>query len=205
MKYWILEILNIFAIPAILILAVIVTLLSLIDINIQETSNVVLGVMLGVALGFSADLIKRGLDDFTKTQKLKKISLRLLGEDAEGIYRLLWLWEWARKTKQIPEELKKQVPPMISLNYWDILKHDKEFLLLGVDNPFNEIFKCMWDFESINSQIKLAEGGDKDANNLAIKLFDINVKGKYHKKLLLFFKTEQEIKELDKKYSDRKT
>jgi len=50
MKYWILEILNIFAIPAILILAVIVTLLSLIDINIQETSNVVLGVMLGVHL-----------------------------------------------------------------------------------------------------------------------------------------------------------
>ena len=63
----------------------------------------------------------------------------------------------------------------------------------------------MWNFESINSQIKLAEEGDKDAANLAIKLFDITVKEKYHKKLLLLFKTEQEIKELDKKYSDRKT
>ncbi len=207
MKYWILEILKIFAIPAILILVVFVTLLRFIDINIQETLNVILAVMLGITLGFSADLIKRGLDDFTKTQKLKKISLRLLGEDAEGIYRLHWLWEWARKYKssQISEDIKKQIPPMINLNYWDILKHDKEFLLLGTDNPFNEIFKNMWNFESINSQIKLAEEGDKDATNLAIKLFDITVKEKYHKKLLLLFKTEQEIKELDKKYSDRKT
>ena len=207
MKYWILEILKIFAIPAILILVVFVTLLRFIDINIQETSNVILGVMLGITLGFSADLIKRGLDDFTKTQKLKKISLRLLGEDAEGIYRLHWLWEWARKHKssQISEDIKKQIPPMINLNYWDILKHDKEFLLLGTDNPFNEIFKSMWNFESINSQIKLAEEGDKDAANLAVKLFEITVKEKYHKKLLLLFKTEQEIKELDKKYSDRKT
>ena len=207
MKYWILEILKIFAIPAILILVVFVTLLGFIDINIQETSNVILAVMLGITLGFSADLIKRGLDDFTKTQKLKKISLRLLGEDAEGIYRLHWLWEWARKYKssQISEDIKKQIPPMINLNYWDILKHDKEFLLLGTDNPFNEIFKSMWNFESINSQIKLAEEGDKDAANLAVKLFEITVKEKYHKKLLLLFKTEQEIKELDKKYSDRKT
>ena len=207
MKYWILEILKIFAIPAILILVVFVTLLRFIDINIQETLNVILAVMLGITLGFSADLVKRGLDDFTKTQKLKKISLRLLGEDAEGIYRLHWLWEWARKYKssQISEDIKKQIPPMINLNYWDILKHDKEFLLLGTDNPFNEIFKSMWNFESINSQIKLAEEGDKDAANLAIKLFDITVKEKYHKKLLLLFKTEQEIKELDKKYSDRKT
>lgn len=207
MKYWILEILKIFAIPAILILTIIIILPRFIDINFQETSNVVLGVMLGVVLGFSADLIKRGLDDFTKTQKLKKVSLRLLGEDAEGIYRLHWLWEWARKYKssQISEDIKKQIPPMINLNYWDILKHDKEFLLLGTDNPFNEIFKSMWNFESINSQIKLAEEGDKDAANLAVKLFEITVKGKYHKKLLLLFKTEQEIKELDKKYSDRKT
>jgi hypothetical protein len=207
MKYWILEILKIFAIPAILILTIIIILPRFIDINFQETSNVVLGVMLGVVLGFSADLIKRGLDDFTKTQKLKKVSLRLLGEDAEGIYRLHWLWEWARKYKssQISEDIKKQIPPMINLNYWDILKHDKEFLLLGTDNPFNEIFKSMWNFESINSQIKLAEEGDKDAANLAVKLFEITVKEKYHKKLLLLFKTGQEIKELDKKYSDRKT
>ena len=205
MKYWILEILKIFAIPAFLIFAVIITLIKFIDTNIQETSNVILGVMLGIALGFSADLIKRGLDDFTKTRKLKKISLRLLAEDAEGIYRLHWLWEWARKSNRIPEDVKKRIPPMINLNYWDILKHDKEFLLLGVDNPFNEIFKCMWNFESINSQVKLAEGGDKEAINLAVKLFDITVEGKYHKKLLLFFKTEQEIKELDKKYLDRKS
>lgn len=205
MKYWILEILKIFAIPAILILTIIVILSRFIDINFQETSNVVLGVMLGVVLGFSADLIKRGFDDLTKMQRFKKISLRLLEEDAEDIYRLLWLWEWAKKSNQIPEDVKKQTPPMIILNYWNFLKKDKEFLLLGFNNPFNEIFKYMWNFEKINSQIRLAEGGDKEAANTAVMLYEITVKERYHNKLLLLFKTEQEIKELDKNYSDRKT
>ncbi|MCK4309765.1 MAG: hypothetical protein KAW42_07295 [Candidatus Atribacteria bacterium] len=205
MKYWILEILKVFAVPAILILIIIVVLTRFIDITNQEISNVVLGVMLGVILGFSADLIKRGFDDLTKMQRFKKISLRLLEEDAEDIYRLLWLWEWSHKSNQIPEDVKKQTPPMIILNYWNILKQDKEFLLLGVNNPFNEIFKYMWNFEKINSQIRLAEGGDKEAANTAVILYEITVEERFHKKLLLIFKTEQEIKELDKIFTDRKT
>src|SRR5665648_356594 len=116
MKYWISEIVKIFAIPAILIFAVIVTLIKFININIPETSNVILGVMLGVALGFSADLIKRGLDEFIKTRKFKKISLRLLGADAENIYRTFWIWEWAQKSFQKPKDIKKLIPPMINLN-----------------------------------------------------------------------------------------
>jgi len=205
MKYWILEILKIFAIPATLILTIIVILPRFIDINLQETSNVVLGVMLGVVLGFSADLIKRGFDDLAKMRRFKKISLRLLEEDAEDIYRLLWLYEWTQKSNQISKVIKKQIPPMINLNYWNVLKRDKEFLLLGVDEPLNDIFKYMWTFEKINSQIRLAEEGSEKAANIAIKLYKITIKEGYHKKLLLLFKTEQEIKELDKKYTDRKT
>ncbi|GAH66272.1 unnamed protein product, partial [marine sediment metagenome] len=51
MKYWILEILKILAIPAIFIFITIITLTGFIDINNQEISNVVLGVMLGIILG----------------------------------------------------------------------------------------------------------------------------------------------------------
>jgi len=115
MKYWILEISKILAIPAIFILITIVILTRYIDINNQEISNVVLGVMLGVILGFSADLIKRGIDDLTKTQRLKKISLKLLEQDAENIYRNICLWDLFQKQDNIPKEDKVHIPPEIDL------------------------------------------------------------------------------------------
>lgn len=198
MKYSISEILDKFKIPAILILVVIGALLIF---NIREASDVILGVTLGVVLGFAADLIKKELDSLNRKQKFKEISLRLLGEDAESIYRTFWLWEWARKSFQRPKDVKKLTPPMISLNYWDILKHDKEFLVLGVDSPFKQIFNCMWSFESTNSEIKLAKRGEEEDINIAVRTFDNTTKEKYHKRLLLLFKTEQEIKELEEKYS----
>ncbi len=89
MKYRILEILKAFAIPAILIIVTLSFILKFIDVRNQEMSGVVLGVMLGVILGFAADLIKRGLDDLLKKQKLRKVSLKLLEEDAKGIYRTI--------------------------------------------------------------------------------------------------------------------
>ncbi len=202
MKYWILEILNAFTIPAILIVIVIVVLTTFIDINNQEISQIVLALMLGVIFGFSADLIKQGLNDLTKMKKLRKMSLRLLEEDAEDIYLLLWLYEWAQKSNQISEDVEKQLPPMIDFKYWNFLKQDKEFLLLGVNEPFNTIFNNMWNFEKINSQIRLAERGNKEAAELAIRLYNITVEKGSHKRLLLLFKTEQEIKELDKIYTE---
>ncbi len=144
MKYPISEIVNKFKIPAILILVVIGALLIF---NIREASDVILGVALGVVLGFAADLIKKELDSLNRKKIFKEISLRLLGEDAENIYKIFWLWEWTRKSFQKVKDVKKLIPPMINLNYWDILKHDKEFLVLGVDSPFKEIFNCMWGFE----------------------------------------------------------
>lgn len=202
MKYWILGILKILAIPAILIFITVVVLVTFVDINNQETSNVVIGIMLGVMLGFSAGLIKRGFDDLTKMWRLRKMSLRLLEEDAEDIYLLLWLYEWAQKSNQISEDVEKQLPPMIDFKYWNLLKQDKEFLLLAVTEPFNKIFNYMWDFEKTNSQIRLAERGSKEAANIAIKSYKSHVKKEDHKKFLLHFKTEQEIKELDKKYTE---
>jgi len=200
MKYWILEISKILAIPAIFILMTIVILTRFIDINNQEISNVVLGVMLGVILGFSADLIKRGIDDLTKTRRLSKISLKLLEQDAENIYKEIYLWSLFQKADNIPMEAKAHIPAEIDLKYWNFLKQDKEFLMLGANEPFNKIFHIMWDFEKINYQIELAKRGNKGAFQLAIGLYQLTVKDEIHKKLLLMFKTEQEIKEIDEKY-----
>ena len=204
MKYWILEISKILAIPAIFILMTIVILTRFIDINDQEISNVVLGIMLGVILGFSADLIKRGIDDLTKTRRLSKISLKLLEQDAESIYREIYLWSLFQKASDIPVEAKAHIPPEINLKYWNFLRQDKEFLMLGANEPFNKIFYIMWDFEKINYQIELAKRGNKAAFQLAIGLYQLTVKDEIHKKLLLMFKTEQEIKEIDEKYSKPK-
>ena len=193
MKYWFLEILKAFAIPVILIIITIIVFIKFIYINNQETSHIVLGIMLGVILGFTADLIKRGLDDLSKLHKMRKISLRLLEEDAEDIYRIVWLWESSPKSDY--------TPPEFDLKYWNLLKQDKEFLMLGVNEPFNEIFKMMWNFEKINYQIKLA----KKENHLVKYLpYQLIISQEAHKKLLLMFKTEQEIKEIDKKYAERK-
>ena len=204
MKYWFLEILKAFAIPAILILLAVAFFKRFIDINNQEISNVVLGVMLGVVLGFSADLIKRGLDDLTKMQKLKKISLRLLEQDADSAYRGIYIWGLFQKADNIPIEDKASIPPEIDLKYWNFLKRDKEFLMLGASEPFNKIFNIMWDFEKTNYLIELAKRGNKGAIQLAIALYNLNVKDGIHRKLLRMFKTEQEIEEIDKKYTERK-
>ena len=204
MKYWLLEILKAFAVPIVLIIVTITALLRSIDINNQETSQIVIGVMLGVVLGFSADLIKRGFDDLTKTQRLRKISLKLLEQDADSTYRGIYLWGLFQKADNIPIEDKAHIPPEIDLKYWNFLKQDKEFLMLGANEPFNEIFNIMWDFEKINYQIELAKRGNKGAFQLAIGLYQITIKEGIHKKLLLMFKTEQEIKEIDEKYSKPK-
>lgn len=196
MKYWFLEILKAFAIPIVLIIVIITTLLRFIDINNQETSQIVIGVMLGVALGFSADLIKRGFDDLTKLQKMRRISLRLLEEDAEDIYRIVWLWNSSPKSDSMP--------PEFDLKYWNILKKDKEFLMLGVDKPFNKIFKMMWNFEKINYQIKLSKNEYFRTYLGKSKFYRLIVMQGAHKKLLLMFKTEQEIEEIDKIYAERK-
>jgi len=194
MKYWFLEILKAFAIPVILIIITIIVFIKFIYINNQETSHIVLGIMLGVILGFTADLIKRGLDDLSKLHKMRKISLRLLEEDAEDIYRIIWLLESSPKSDY--------TPPEFDLKYWNLLKQDKEFLMLGVNEPFNEIFKMMWNFEKINYQIKL----EKKENHLVRYLpYQLIISQEAHKKLLLMFKTEQEIKEIDKKYAERKS
>jgi hypothetical protein len=96
------------------------------------------------------------------------------------------------------------IQPEIDLKYWNLLKQDKEFLMLGVNEPFNEIFKMMWNFEKINNQIKLEKKENRNTYLGKSLFYQLIGKNELHKKLLLMFKTEKEIKEIDKKYAERK-
>lgn len=200
MKYWILEILKAFAIPAILTIVTLSFILKFIDVRNQEISGVVLGVMLGVILGFTADLSKRGLDDLLKKQKLRKVSLKLLEEDAKGIYRTIWLYDRIMKDEKIPKEVKAHIPPELNLKYWRNLKESNEFLMLGAEEPFDKIFEEMWNFEQINEQIALTKQGNQQASAFARAFYKLAIDEQSHKKLLLFFKSEKEIEELDRKH-----
>lgn len=198
MKYRILEILKAFAIPAILVIVTLSFILKFIDVINQEMSGVVLGVMLGVILGFAADLIKRGLDDLLKKQKLRKVSLKLLEEDAKGIYRTIWLYDRMMKDEKIPKEVKGDIPPELNLRYWKNLKESIEFLMLGAEEPFDKIFEEIWNFEQINDQIALAKQGNQQAGAFARVFYKVATDEQFHKKLLLFFKSEKEIEEFRK-------
>lgn len=200
MKYWILEILKAMVIPAILIIITLFFILEFIDVRNQEISRVVLGVMLGIILGFTADLIKRGFDDLLKKQKLRKVSLRLLEENTKEIYRTIWLYDRIMKDEKIPKEVKGHIPPELNLKYWKNLKESNEFLMLGAEEPFNKIFEEMWNFEQINEQIALTKQGNQQAGAFARTFYKLAADEQSHKKLLLFFKSEKEIEELDKKY-----
>ncbi len=200
MKYWILERLKAFTIPVILVIVTLFFILKFIDVGNQEISRVVLGVMLGVILGFTADLSKRRLDDLLKKQKLRKVSRKLLEEDAKGIYRTIWIYDRMTKNGKIPKELKGGIPPELNLRYWKNLKKSSEFLMLGAEEPFDKIFEKMWNFEQINKQIALAEQGSQKASAFAQTFYRVTIDEQSHKKLLLFFKSEKEIEELDRKH-----
>ena len=198
MKYWILEILKAFAIPAILMIVTLFFILKFIDVRNQEISRVVLGVMIGVVLGFTADLSKRSLDDLLKKQKLRKVSFRLLEQDAKGIYRTIWVYDSMMKNEKIPKEFKGRIPPELRLRYWEKLKESTEFLVLGTEEPFNRIFEQMWNFEEINEQIALAKQDNQEARVFAQAFYRVTIDEQSHKKLLLFFKSEKEIEEFRK-------
>lgn len=197
MKYWSSELLKAFAIPAIFIIVTLFFMLSFVDVKSKDTSRIVLGVMLGVVLGFTADLSKKGLDDLLKKQKLRKTSLKLLEEDAKGLYRMCWAYANLIRSQT---QMQPRLPPEYNLRYWKALQKDNDFLMLGAEEPFGKIFKSMWGFEEINEQVLLAKKGDREAENFARGLYKLYVENESHKKLLLLFKTEKEIEELDKRY-----
>ena len=194
------EIVRPFVVPILLIAVIVWFLYGRINLKNEEISRVVLGVMLGVILGFCADMIKRGLDDVTEKKQLQNVSILLLKEDAKNIYHKLWIWNRIINSKNTPQEIKDSLPPEFDLKYWSTLKKNMEFLMLGANEPFSEIFKEIWAFEEIDDLIKSAKQGDKTAYMFARAMYDSALEVNAHKKLLLHFMTEKEINNLESIY-----
>lgn len=168
------------------------------------SSHEILGVALGVVLGFVSQVTISTYDQFRKDQQLKRAAIKLLQQDAEGIYRIMWLYDGLLKLKR-PETagVESSVPPRLKMQYWDKLKQDQNFLLLAQDRRFAHIFRQFWEFETINELIDKAQTGDTNATRMAISIYQLAVKENNHRDLLLLFLSQNEIDELDRKHRER--
>ena len=168
----------------------------------EEAFNVVLGVALGVMLGFVADITKRSYDDFQQTRKLKVASLALLENDARQVFRTLWLHDTLIKAKHVPSRIKPRFPPFLEMHYWTSLKQSNDFLLLSSEEPFRKIFWLMWEFEKLNGYVVAAKAGDPKATQIATVVCGHLIDRQIHRELLSLFLSEKEIEELIREYLD---
>jgi hypothetical protein len=201
-KYLIIEIMESFWVPILFLILSIVFLFKLTNIKDKQTFQVVIGIVLGVVLGFTADIMKRSFDEYQCRMKLRNSSLKLLKNDAQGVYRTFWQYENMRKSPNLLFNAQSIIPPKLDLKYWSFLKKEKDFLLLASKPPFDQIFESIWELEKINDQIEKAQNGDNQARGFAIVFYNQTIDDKSHKKLLLLFMTLVEIEELEKKFNE---
>ncbi len=170
-----------------------------------ETINVTLGVMLGVALGFIADISKRSLDDFQKKNTLRKVAFALLKNDAEDIYRSMEsIGEMRVNKHKAPKELQnaidQQLPPPLELRYWKRLNQDNSFILLGSEEPFKSIFNDLWSIEQINKQIEQALQQNKQSYMFAMAMYNTSLEQRFHEELLTKFMESVELEDFKKNW-----
>jgi len=201
-KHSLIEIIESFWVPLFFLIFSIGFLFKLSNIKDTQTFQIVIGIVLGVVLGFTADIAKRSFDEYQCKMRLRKSSLKLLKNDAKGVYRTFWLYENMQKSKNLPFNAKSYLPLKLDLKYWSFLKNEKDFLILASKPPFDQLFESIWELEKINDQIEKAHGGDKQAQSFAIAFYKTAIQEKHHKKLLLFFMTLEEIEELEKEFNE---
>lgn len=187
-----------FTFPILLLAGLSILMIKIGAIQDKEKYNVVFGIALGVALGFTADIFKRTIDDVQNNNAWRKTALSLLRQDAIGIYHTLWLYDRMLKHPETPDHIKQGLPPPLEMKYWQRLKQNTTFLLLGSQKPFDEIFRDLWEFEKINSAEIINEKGEKV--KLAPALVQLVLKENDHEKLLLRFMKKREITELENKW-----
>ncbi|MBU4268452.1 MAG: hypothetical protein KJ808_06350 [Acidobacteria bacterium] len=192
-KHLLIEIIESFWVPILFLILSIIFLFKLTNIKDKQTFQVVIGIVLGVVLGFTADIMKRSFDEYHYKMRLRKSSLKLLKDDAKGVYRTFWQYKNMQNAKNLPFNAQSILPPKLDLRYWSFLKKEKDFLLLASKPPFDQIFELIWDLEIINDQIEKAKGGDKQAPGLVFAFYNQTIIDKSHEKLLLFFMTNYEI------------
>ncbi len=75
------------------------------------------GALVGVILGFIAEMIREGIGEFNKTNREKKIYLRLLEEDAKSAHHGVWLYTRLISDPDVPSEIKNHIPAEFDLRY----------------------------------------------------------------------------------------
>ena len=187
-------------IPGFLIGLIILALWITLGGQDKSTHQAIYGLMFGVALGFSVDILKRSLEEIGKDRALKKTVQKILEQDAKDIYRTVWLYTSLLESDKVPSEVKeqvrKQIPPAFKLRYWKRIKENEDFLLvLGSDPWFNEVYGLFFDVEEINDQIERAQGADPRAYQFAQAFYQTLIESKNHEELLEKFVGEKGVKE----------
>lgn len=157
----------------------------------NESFRTVLGITLGVVLGFGADIGKQTFDQVTKKLQLRQASIRLLKEDAKRAYHIMWMVNHVRPPQNISKS--EIIPPEIDLRYWNQLKKDNQFLLQAAEPPFDKVFTELENLEKINELIRLAEKGKQEYGRLASKWYRDAWRVGSPKTLLLNFMDESSI------------
>ena len=155
------------------------------------------GALVGVILGFVAEMMREGIKEFQSRMRDKKIYLSLLKEDAKNTHHSMWLYTRLIKDPNVPNEIKNHLPAEFDLHYWSQLSKESNFLRFGSEKPFDKIFQIMWNFEKINEQIRLAKSGSPQAFQFAHAFYRLAIEDEVTKKLLLCFMTELDIQKLE--------
>jgi len=177
------------------------------NLNNTESYNVVLGISLGIFMGFLADLSKKSIDGLLRKNKFENLAFKLLKQDAEEIYRIFELYKGIIGSKDkpgAPPGVENFLPPALGMKYWKKLTGRDEFLDLAAQSPFSEIFNDFWGYEKLNNLIELVKNESdkklvKGEYMIALAISKEMIKTGEHEKFLKTFITEKEFVEFKEK------
>lgn len=198
--YWLSDFFSVLWLP-ILFIAVAGFLLYRINFTLE-----ILGIALGVILGFVSQISVASFNEFRKKHQLKVASHRLLQQDAEIIYRTMWSYDrllQSDKPPEIAKQVESMLPPRLNLQYWESLKKDLDFLLLAQDTLFAQIFHDFFELEKLNQLIDQGSSGDQRSAQMAIGIYRVAIRDNHHRNLLLHFMSSNDIDDLDRKHEEK--
>lgn len=124
----------------------------------------------------------------------KRQAFKLLAKDAINIYIIGKIW-----AKQFNEPNHIVLPQEVSLENWDVIKRNGDFLYLQTEKDFEGIIGKFKDFEKLNEEVKRSKTGDRGAYDMSWGLSMVFfVTDKDHIKLLKMFKDNEEVEKLIK-------
>lgn len=190
-----------FWIPIVLFILAIIALFKLVPVSNQDSYNTILGVSLGVLLGFLADITKRSFDKFQETRGLKKTAFTLLQQDAERVFRSVEMFKGAIVAPGAPAGVANTIPPKFELKYWDRLSKRDDFLILGTEEPLKSIFSEFWEMEKLNNLIDDAHNAPdetrrRNAAMLAVAIGRTIREENHHEQWLGKFMTPEQIEDV---------